>query len=101
MRITESQLRRVIRDVIRESYEDGNPGDIASHEYYPDMGMKQSDAGYQVSGGDGDPLAAELDRIEAMGDQVQTGRISHEISRAIKSIRQMLGLEKSGIRHVD
>ena len=57
MRITESQLRRVIRDVIKESsYDDGSPGDIASHEYYPDMGMQQSDAGYQVSGGDGDPL---------------------------------------------
>ena len=63
--------------------------------------MKQSDAGYQVSGGDGDPLAAELDRIKAMGDQVQTGNISHEISRAVQSIKQLLGLEDSGIRHVD
>ena len=39
MKITESQLRRVIRDVISEEY------------YGP-----QSGASYQVSGGDGDPL---------------------------------------------
>jgi hypothetical protein len=39
MKITESQLRRVIRDVIKEEYHG-----------------PQSGAGYQVSGGDGDPL---------------------------------------------
>ena len=39
MKITESQLRRVIRDVIKEEYHG-----------------PQSGAPYQVSGGDGDPL---------------------------------------------
>ena len=39
MRISENQLRRVIRDVINEEHHGS-----------------QSDAGYQFSGGDGDPL---------------------------------------------
>ena len=96
MRITESQLRRVIRDVIKESTKD--PDDLR-YDGRHTGGIDHATRGDAKMGQD--PLAAELDRIEAMGDQVKTGTISYEISNAIKSIRQMLGLEKSGIRHVD
>ena len=98
MRITESQLRRVIRDVIKESTPTEDPDDLRYVGRHTG-GIDHATRGNAKMGQD--RLVAELERIEAMGDQVKTGTISYEISKAIKSIKQMLGLEKSGIRHID
>ena len=95
MRITESQLRRVIRDVIRESYEDGNPGDIASHEYYPDMGMQQSDAGYMPVHAV-DTVKRSKEELEALGREGVpfSAEVKRHLEDLIAAAKSMLGRGK-------
>ena len=95
MRITESQLRRVIRDVIRESYEDGNPGDIASHEYYPDMGIKQSDAPL-IDHNLEDTVAQSQEALEALGrpEVPLSVELKNQVADLLAALQNLTGMGK-------
>ena len=96
MRITESQLRRVIRDVIKESslsYDDGDPGDIASREYYPDMGMQQSDAGYMPDN-PVDTVQQSQEALKALGrpEVPLSAEIKKQAKDLLDAIKNFVGM---------
>ena len=97
MRITERRLRRVIREVIKESSNDDQPGDISSHEYYPDMGIKQSDATIVSDHELKDTVLQSREDLERIAsEQGRDMSLSSEVKSYLKDIKaaveSMLGM---------